>query len=523
MSNQQLLGHPAHDWRLGFHLMPPHGKMGDPNGLSYCDGCYHVFFQYSPDAQRAMGWGHFSSSDLVSWTFEGEAIAPDTPADANGAYSGSAIAQDGNLTLFYTGNVKVQGDFDYISEGRMANELAVSFDPVTNTLGPKRVLLENSDYPSWCSCHVRDPKVWQQDERWWMLLGARTRDDKGCVLLYGSTDGEVWTAAGSATTRAPFGYMWECPNMVRVDGREYLLICPQGLGRTPFSNQNLHNVGYFALNGRLIDLMREGGNPLDAQGPHICIDEGTYHEFDFGFDFYAPQALYLSPDEGTDSDGALDGRTLIYGWVGEPDPDKQYATPTHTWTCAQSAPRELHVSATGKLCQLPAKELYSLRARELEVSNKMAQILPTRFLNSNSSPFAAFNVSNHVGTLVPSGLADIEIEGLEEAQVGHILINYDLELLITPQLIELAFTSQAGAGRCVRRLKIDELSAGFVQDIRMLVDHSLVEIFINGGEVVLTTRYFPQEVENLQIFSDLLAQEMHVYEINEYPIEGLMK
>lgn len=523
MSNQQLLGHPAHDWRLGFHLMPPHGKMGDPNGLSYCDGCYHVFFQYSPDAQRAMGWGHFSSSDLVSWTFEGEAIAPDTPADANGAYSGSAIAQDGNLTLFYTGNVKVQGDFDYILEGRLANELAVSYDPTTHTLGPKRVLLKNSDYPSWCSCHVRDPKVWRQDGHWWMLLGARTRDDKGCVLLYESTDGEVWRAAGSATTEVPFGYMWECPNMVRVDGCEYLIICPQGLGRMPFSNQNLHNVGYFALDGRLIDMMRGGGNPLEAQGPHICIDTGSYHEFDFGFDFYAPQALYLSPNEGANSDGTLDGRTLIYGWVGEPDPDMQYETPTREWLCAQSVPRELSVNRAGRLCQKPAQELLALRARELNVSKGTAKLLPTRFLNSNSSPFAAFDVSGHVGALVPSGLADIEILELEPKQVGHILINYDLELLITPSMLELAFTSQVGAGRCVRRVRVDELGSGHVDTIRMLVDHSLVEIFINDGEVVLTTRYFPQDVENLQVFSDLLAQEMHVYEIDEHPIEGLIK
>ena len=46
----------------------------------------------------------------------------------------------------------------------------------------KRVLLRNSDYPDYCSCHVRDPKVWEENGKYHMVLGARTLDDKGCVL-----------------------------------------------------------------------------------------------------------------------------------------------------------------------------------------------------------------------------------------------------------------------------------------------------------------------------------------------------
>ena len=46
-----------------FHPRPAQGWINDPNGLSYADGRYHVFFQYNPDSARHQGicWGHLSS------------------------------------------------------------------------------------------------------------------------------------------------------------------------------------------------------------------------------------------------------------------------------------------------------------------------------------------------------------------------------------------------------------------------------------------------------------------------------
>ena len=44
---------------------------------------------------------------------------------AIGVYSGSALAEEETLHLFYTGNVKLDGDYDYINNGRCANTLHV--------------------------------------------------------------------------------------------------------------------------------------------------------------------------------------------------------------------------------------------------------------------------------------------------------------------------------------------------------------------------------------------------------------
>ena len=35
-------------YRLGYHVMPKYGWINDPNGFSYFDGYYHMFYQYYP-------------------------------------------------------------------------------------------------------------------------------------------------------------------------------------------------------------------------------------------------------------------------------------------------------------------------------------------------------------------------------------------------------------------------------------------------------------------------------------------
>ncbi len=114
-------------FRLGHHLMPPVGWLNDPNGLCWYKGRYHVFFQYAPfDVEGGLKfWGHYTSEDLVDWKYEGTALYPDSPYDCHGVYSGSALAESEKLHLFFTGNVKIDGDYDYINEGRETSTLHV--------------------------------------------------------------------------------------------------------------------------------------------------------------------------------------------------------------------------------------------------------------------------------------------------------------------------------------------------------------------------------------------------------------
>ena len=135
-------------FRLGHHLMPPVGWLNDPNGLCWYKGRYHVFFQYAPfDVEGGLKfWGHYTSEDLVDWKYEGTALYPDSPYDCHGVYSGSALAESEKLHLFFTGNVKIDGDYDYINEGRETSTLHVESEDGIH-FGDKEEIISFEKYP----------------------------------------------------------------------------------------------------------------------------------------------------------------------------------------------------------------------------------------------------------------------------------------------------------------------------------------------------------------------------------------
>lgn len=52
--------------------------------------------------------------------------------------------------------------------------------------------MRNVDYPSDLTCHVRDPKVWKDGDTYYMIQGARTKEDVGQALIFASKDKINW-------------------------------------------------------------------------------------------------------------------------------------------------------------------------------------------------------------------------------------------------------------------------------------------------------------------------------------------
>ena len=61
------------------------------------------------------------------------------------------------------------------------------------------------------------------------------------------------------------------------------------------------------------------------------------------------------------------------------------------------------------------------------------------------------------------------------------------------EIAEIGFSEIAGAGRNKRKAKVSELN-----NIRILADTSAVELYLNDGEIVFSTRYYPDH-EDLQL------------------------
>ena len=418
--------------RQQFHLQPPVGWLNDPNGLCVYGGQYHAFFQYGPfDVTGGVKhWGHAVSTDLMHWEPLPVMLYPDEPFDCHGVYSGSALIEGTEMYLYYTGNVKHPGDFDYIKQGRGHNVcLAVSHDG--KTVASKQCLLYNKDYPAGLTCHVRDPKVFAYEGKYYMVLGARTLEDKGEVLVLESTDKLHWNHINTLTTPEPFGYMWECPDLFCLDGQWYLAVSPQGI-----QCQNIYGCGYFAVYG-------------DWRA-HCTL--GEFHEADFGFDYYAPQSFV---DEN--------GRRIQIGWMGMPDADYGNApTVAHGWQHCLTVPRLLTKGPGGTLLQTPVPELDARRsAAALTLRNgEVASLSPCFDLTAAPAGDFALTVARGV------------------------------ELVYTEQdsTCVLQFTDPAQAsGRTQRRTK---LSAP-CRSVRVVGDRSSLEIFLNDGAAVFSTRYYP--------------------------------
>ncbi len=445
-------------WNPKFHIFPQDGGwVNDPNGLCQTDGVYHAFYQYRPDAADGSGrvfWGHSVSQDLVHWEFKGAPIAPDTDLDRDGAYSGSALVEDGVMKLYYTGNVKLPGDYDYTKAGRFSNTILVESRDGGSSFTPKRAVMTNADYPADISCHIRDPKVWKEGGKYYMVLGARTKADKGEVICFSSEDARHWKTEKILTTDEPFGYMWECPDLFALGGEKFLSVCPQGVKPDGILYNNIYQSGYFTLqDGRLQD----------------------FTEWDRGFDFYAPQSF---EDE--------QGRRLLIGWMGMSDSPFPNPSTRVGWQHMLTLPRVLETyEKDGKIriAQRLIPEIGLLHGAPEEIRP-----------GTDSRPHSCFHAE-----LVNRG-------GDFSVRFGDMELHYS-EAQGRMALLFTSWSGSLGAGRSGRRAIV-----GNARKLDIVIDVSSAEIFVNDGEEVFTTRIYPEGALPLHTYGKGLSGR--IYELN---------
>lgn len=432
-------------WRNKYHIMAPIGWINDPNGLCEFNGEYHCFYQYSPlDPLGGLKfWGQYTSKDLVNWEEREVAIYPDIAEDKDGVYSGSAFVKDDTIYFFYTGNVKHEGNHDYIVSGREQNVILVTSKDGIN-FSEKKVLLRNEDFPGNMSNHVRDPKVWEEDGTYYMVLGARDKDSEGCILIYKSNDLYNWTFHSiPAGKEENMGYMWECPDIFKLNEKDIFMFSPQGLEAEGHKYKNVYQSGYSVGN-------------FDEAKKELLL--GDFIELDRGFDFYAPQTFEDSK-----------GRRIMIGWMGVPDA-VEHKNPTieNFWQHQLTIPRELVLNGD-KLYQIPVKELKTLRKDFKEIKDvSLLEEVTLELFESNT-----FELK-----LDFESTAEFAIEFREDCRLSFKEGLFKLEL------------GKSGYGRDERAVEIKS-----VDKLQIFSDNSSMEIFLNDGEEVFTTRIYNDEVD----------------------------
>lgn len=329
--------HIPDDERPAFHVTPTIGWMNDPNGFSIYKGEYHLFYQYHPYSNEwgPMHWGHLKTKDFIRWERLPVAIAPDKEYDASGCFSGSAIElPDGRQLLMYTGVQRSRNAEGFIQD--IQTQCIAVGDGVNYEKYTDNPILDKKDLPEGGSAiDFRDPKLWREkDGTYYAVIGNRTRDCSGAVLLYRSADGIKWELVCTLDRCCnQYGKMWECPDFFPLDGSQVLLTSPQEM--MPVGLEFHTGNGTLCLIG-------------DYDPQEKDFTRQFVQAIDYGLDFYAPQTL-LTPD----------GRRVMIAWMQ--NWDTVGAKPRYCrWFGQMTLPRELSIR-DGRLIQNPVRELENYR------------------------------------------------------------------------------------------------------------------------------------------------------------------
>ncbi len=427
-------------WHASYHIEPKTGLLNDPNGFAYFNGQFHLFYQnwpYGP-AHGLKQWVHTTSNDLVTFQETGTKILPDHINDLQGAYSGSAIPMDDQLFIFYTGNTR---DADW---KRTPLQIGAWMDTQNHITKMDTVLITP---PEDVTDHFRDPQIFRYNGQIYALIGAQNHNKKGFIKLYEAKHNNIqtWECIGDLDFKGKHSeYMIECPNLVFVDEHPILLYCPQGLDTKELDYKNIYPNTY-----RVFDSFDTKHAQLHGQGELELLD--------YGFEVYATQAF-----------NAPDGNVYSISWIGLPDVDSP--TDTYQYHGSMSLVKELKVK-DGRLYQYPVDALKAYRCNETKLSEVR---------HTNNCYELEFNVSQ------TSQLVLFEHEG------KGFTIDIDFEshqFTIDRSQVGQQYALDFGTSRSCT-FEGDNL------DVNVFVDASIIELFINKGEKVFTSRVFPSDVEN---------------------------
>ena len=442
--------------RPRIHFSPARNFMNDPNGLVFYKGEYHLFYQYNPQGTTwgHMSWGHAVSRDLLRWEHLPVALAEH---DGVMIFSGSVVVDHQNtsglcrprggdpscLVAIYTGHTRdKQTQNIAVSQDRGRTWTRFAGNPVID-LGLKE---------------FRDPKVfWHAPTRRWVMVTVLADQHK--VRLFGSADLKTWETLSDFGPAGATGGVWECPDLMQVP-------VEHEPGRTRW----------------VLDVDINPGAPAGGSGGQYFVGDFDGKRFvadtpavtplwvDYGKDFYASLSFSDLPER--------DRGPIWMAWIS----NWQYANeePTVTWRGAQSLPRRLMLRRTPdgwRLIQQPTGGLSTLM--ESDAGRH-------RHLRSAPLPLPRSADISFVASTADQGEVGLRLSN-DAGEEVLIAVSADRrELSIDRQRSRLGSSPKGYAERHVGPLR-----PSAQVPIRVIFDQSVIEVFANEGETVMTERVYP--------------------------------
>ena len=442
-------------YRPLYHHTPAYGWMNDPNGMFYKDGVWHLYFQYNPYGSQweNMTWGHSTSTNLVDWKFEGEAIEPDVIGTI---FSGSAVVDKKNTAGFGEGAVVAL----YTSAGEnQTQSMAYSTDNGKTFTKYEGNPIITSNVPDF-----RDPHMfWNEDiKKWNMILAAGQQ-----MNIYSSDNLKDWTYESSfGAEYGNHGGVWECPDLMKLkvrgtDKEKWMLLC---------------NIN--------------PGGPFGGSATQYFIGEFDGHKFtceskpevtkwmDYGKDHYATVTF----------DNAPDGRRVAIAWMS----NWQYANqvPTQQYRSANSIARDLGLfEYKGETyCSVtPSPEMTAARSKK---ASKALSEACEAVVNVKGN--ATITLSNDKGEkVVMTYNAKAETFEMDRTKSGK-----------TDFSNEFAAVTKAP-------------TYGKISQFRIFIDKSSVEVLDAEGKMAMTNLVFPSKPYNKIVVKGKRKGKYQVYKLGK--------
>jgi beta-fructofuranosidase len=462
--------------RPAFHLTPPGGCMGDPNGGIFHKGWYHIFYGLQPFSSHPGGWywAHARSRNLLDWEHMKTGLTPAFELDLRHVGSGSTIVTgDGKPLAFHStgkgGSMKFwQAQFnDDLTEWK--HELT---DPILTLDHPGLPPFDNF----W-----RDPFVFSVKDRTFLIACADLlEEDFVPVPIFEAETDDLteWDYNGLL-------FSWPKHKLRNLEVPEFRQLGDKWIFMAS-SDAPVDRCVYF-IGG--FDLEKLKFNPES---------EGI---LDYSGHYYAQETI-------EDDRGNLYLMAWIPGWDRDWLPtymNDPLKNDSPLWNGCFAIPRKLTLDSDGNLIQQPVEIMKELRTERYALAGKDLPV---------TGPMTAYDVleefhGDQLELRVELDLHAASFCGLnllcDKDGEGGLFIIWSGDLLNVDGVA----------------VPVKEWHPGDHLNLQIFVDKQLVEIFVNGGRYCISRKVRAEHIQGDHIALSRLGGTARLVSLEGWKLKSI--
>ncbi|HJZ39815.1 MAG TPA: glycoside hydrolase family 32 protein [Bacteroidales bacterium] len=472
-----------------YHYINPEGNLNDPNGLCYWQGNWHLFYQAYPPEDTRQHWGHAISKDLIHWKDLPYAIYPN-PERA--VFSGSTLVEEDRVIAMYHGTT-------------VGNMVAVSNDPLLlnwEKVTGQAVIPVRSKTGFPLPYSVFDPCIWKKDSVYYALSAGRSPIGPGgkpvrANFLFRSIDLANWD------------YMHEF-----VEDDRFTLVGDDGACPYFWPIGDRYILPFFSHMSGGQYLLGDYDTQMDK---FIVTNAGK-----FNFGAWGPAGVH-APSATPDGKGGI---IIIF--------NMNPAKPTAGWNQIMTLPRRLTLISKDELGIEPAGDIESLRynpkhvgAMKLpankevvlkNISGNAMEIVAE--IDVKNAPMVEVNVLRSTKKEEYTRIAIFKERGFNrgrEYNPGARVPNMNYTLVS----LETSYSSilPDARSRAAETAPV-MIAQGETVKLRIFIDRSVVEVFVNGKQCV-AARVYPGLEGSVGVSLRAQGQDAELKSLDAYQMKSV--